>query len=77
MAIGIRKLDRRTAAEVAHVELTARQSEAVALVAAMRYVAREIEALAWSPEGDPRTVNAAGRLRGIADQVERRWEAVA
>lgn len=58
------------------VELAARQVEAVSLVAAIRFVARELEALAWSPEGDPRTVNAAARLRGIADQVERRWETV-
>lgn len=68
---------RPSATEVARVELTARQQEAAALVGALRFVARGIEVLAWSPEGDPRTADYAGRLRSIAEQVERRWERVA
>ncbi len=67
---------RPSASEIARVEMTARAQEAAALVAALRYTAGDLERLAWSVEGDPRVAHYAGRLRGMADQVERRWERV-
>lgn len=76
MATMMRQLDRRTAAETARVELTARQQEAAALVAAIRYTAAGLERLAWDSTGDPRVADYAGRLRAMADRVERRWESI-
>lgn len=57
-------------------ELAARRQEVPPLVAALRFVARAIEALAFDTDGDVRQADNAARLRGIADQVERRWESV-
>lgn len=61
--------------EVARVELIARRQEAQALVAALRVVARGVEAYALDNRGDMRQMQWSERLRGIADQVDRRWEA--
>lgn len=57
-------------------ELLARQSEARALAAAIRVVARGVEAYALDHRGDMRQMQWSERLRGIAEQIERRWEAV-
>lgn len=68
---------RPSANEVARVELVARRHEAAALTAALRVIARGVEAYALDNRGDMRQVQWSERLRGIADQVERRWEATA
>ena len=70
-----RRLDTRTAAETHALEMAARKAEASALTAALRFVARSIEALAFDNRGDMRQADNAARLRGIAQQVDRRWEA--
>lgn len=75
MAVDVRKLDSRTAEETLRLELDARQQEAVALTAALRFIARGIEAFALDHRGDMRQVQWSERLRGVADQVNRRWEA--
>lgn len=71
-----RRLDSRTAAETHALEMAARQAEARALAAALRVIARGVEALALDNRGDMRQVQWSERLRGVADQVDRRWEAV-
>ena len=75
MAMDVRR-GRPSAAEVARIELLARQSEARALSAALRVIARGVEAYALDNRGDMRQVQWSERLRGMADQVDRRWEAV-
>jgi hypothetical protein len=76
MAVDVRRLDARTAAETHALEMAARQAEASALSAALRVVARGIEAFALDQRGDMRQVQWSERLRGMADQVDRRWESV-
>jgi hypothetical protein len=77
MVLDARKLDNRTAAETHALEMAARRQEAAALTAALRVVARGVEAYALDNRGDARQMQWSERLRGIADQVERRWEATA
>ena len=74
--IEMRKLDRRTETETLALELAARQAEARALSAALRVIARGVEAYALDNRGDMRQVQWSERLRGMAEQVDRRWEAV-
>lgn len=69
-----RRLDHRSAADMHALEMVARQQEARALVAALRVIARGIEAFALDHRGDMRQVQWSERLRGIAEQVDRRWE---
>lgn len=77
MAVDIRRLDTRTAAELHALEMAARQQEACALSTALRVIARGVESFALDNRGDMRQVHWAERLRAIAEQVDRRWEAVA
>ena len=62
-------------AERASVELAARKQEASALSGAMRTIAQGMEAYALDHRGDMRQMQWIERLRGAADQVDRRWEA--
>lgn len=75
MAVAGRRLDNRTAAETHALEMAARRHEAQSLTAALRVVARGVEAYALDNRGDARQMQWSERLRGIADQVDRRWEA--
>lgn len=63
----------RTRRDEASVELAARRHEAASLSAALRVVARGIEAYALDNRGDMRQVQWAETLRGIADRNDRRW----
>ena len=75
LAAPSRRMGRPTNESVAQLELTARAHEAASLSAALRVIARGIEAFALDNRGDMRQVQWAERLRSIADQVDRRWEA--
>lgn len=74
MAVDVRRLDTRTAAETHAIEMAARRHEAASLAAALRVIARGVEAYALDNRGDMRQVQWSERLRGIAEQVDRRWE---
>lgn len=71
-----RRLDARSAAEHHAVEMVARQYEERAFAAALRVIARGVEAFALDHRGDMRQIEWAERLRGMADQHDRRWEAI-
>jgi hypothetical protein len=73
MVMEARKLDDRSAADVHRVEMAARQHEAASLSAALRVIARGIEAFALDARGDARQMQWSERLRFVADQNDRRW----
>lgn len=73
MAVDGRRLDVRTASETHALEMTARQHEAASLSAALRVIARGIEAFALDARGDARQMQWSERLRFVADQNDRRW----
>lgn len=75
IAAPARRMGRPSNESIAQLELAARAHEAAALSAALRVIARGVEAFALDNRGDMRQVQWAERLRAVAEQVDRRWEA--
>lgn len=77
MVMEARKLDNRSAADVHRIEMAARKHEAASLSAALRVIARGIEAYALDNRGDVRQMRWSEILRGVADKNDRMWSEAA